>query len=168
VSTLPGISACWRLMHHAMKISGARNRTHDGRTLLFTLSSITGSPYSSAKTWNFNPSPKSQFYLIDSIFGVGDDFREVTSPDKFSSMSGRDATWGQHIRILWLFKIIFLFVFLFFNRATTHTREPIFAHNSSKDAVWCMENPFRDKKCVILKFGVFYSKTPLKLVEIGN
>jgi len=34
-----------------------------------------------------------------------------------------------------------------------HTREPIFAHNSSKDAVWLKEDPFWDKKCVILKFG---------------
>jgi len=29
VSTSPVISACWRLMHHDVKISGARIRTHD-------------------------------------------------------------------------------------------------------------------------------------------
>jgi len=33
-------------------------------------------------------------------FGVSDYVREVTSPDKVGSgpMSGRDATWDQHIR----------------------------------------------------------------------
>jgi len=41
------------------------------------------------------------FISIDFKFGVGDDIREVTSPDKVGSgpMSGRDATWEQHIRI---------------------------------------------------------------------
>jgi len=35
-------------------------------------------------------------------FGVGDYVREATSPAKFGSdlMSGRAATWGQHIRVL--------------------------------------------------------------------
>jgi len=47
---------------------------------------------------------------------------------------------------------------LFFNRATAHTREPILAHNSSKDAVWCKEDSFGDKKCVIRKFGFFLPK----------
>jgi len=61
------------------------------------------------------------FISIDFKFGVGDNVREVTNPDKVGSgpMSGRDATWAQHIRVLWLF--------IFFNRATAHTREPIFA-----------------------------------------
>jgi len=42
------------------------------------------------------------FITIDLTFGVSDDVREVTSPDKVGSgpMSGRDATWGQHIRVL--------------------------------------------------------------------
>jgi len=62
-------------------------------------------------------------------------------------MSCRDATW-----VLGLFLFLFVFVFIFFNRATAHTREPIFAHNSSKDAVWCKEDPFGVDKCVILKF----------------
>jgi len=52
-----------------------------------------------------------------------------------------------------LFIVFFCFVFIFFNRATAHTHEPIFAHNSSKDAVWCKEDPFWDEKCVIVKFG---------------
>jgi len=39
---------------------------------------------------------------IDLIFGESDYVREVTSPAKFGSdpMSGRDATWGQHILVL--------------------------------------------------------------------
>jgi len=43
--------------------------------------------------------------------------------------------------------------FLFFNRATAHTLEPIFAHNSSKDAVWSKEDPFGDDKFLVVKFG---------------
>jgi len=82
------------------------------------------------------------FISIPLTFGVGDYVREVTSPAKFGSdpMSARDATWWQHIRVLFIL-YIFCFVFIFFNRATAHTREPIFAHNSSKDAVWCREDP---------------------------
>jgi len=59
------------------------------------------------------------FITIDFKFGVGDNVREITNPAKFGwgPMSSRDATWGQHI----------------------------FAHNSSKDAVWCNEDPFRDE-----------------------
>jgi len=93
-----------------------------------------------------------KFISIDLTFGVSDNVREVTSPDKVGSgpMSGRDASWGQHIRVLTFFVLVF---FIFFNRAIAHTREPIFAHNSSKDAVWCKEDPFCDEKCVSLKFG---------------
>jgi len=55
----------------------------------------------------------------------------------------------------------FLFVFIFFNRATANTREPFFAHNSSTDAVWCKEDPFGVDKCVILKiWGVLTKNTP--------
>jgi len=94
------------------------------------------------------------FIPINLTFCVGDNVREFISPAKFGSdpMSGRDATWGQHIRVR-DFHLVFLFVFIYFNRATVHTREPIFAHNSSKDAVQCKEDPFGDENCVILKFG---------------
>jgi len=42
------------------------------------------------------------FISIDLKLGVSDFVREVTSPAKFGSdpISGRDATWGQHIRVL--------------------------------------------------------------------
>jgi len=42
------------------------------------------------------------FISIDLTFGVSDYVREVTSPAKFGldSMSSRDVTWGQHIRVL--------------------------------------------------------------------
>jgi len=43
-----------------------------------------------------------KFISIDLIFGVDNKIREITSPVGFGSdpMSGRDATWGQHIRVL--------------------------------------------------------------------
>jgi len=80
------------------------------------------------------------FISINLKFGVGDYVREVTSPAKFGSdpMSGRDATWGATYTGTVTF--LFFFVFIFFNTATAHTREPIFAHNSSKDAAWCKED----------------------------
>jgi len=63
-------------------------------------------------------------------------------------MSGRDTTWGQHIRVLTFLK--------FFNRATEeHTREPIVAHNSSEDVVWCKEDPFWMRNVQLWNFGVF-------------
>jgi len=45
---------------------------------------------------------KHNFTSIDLTFGVSDYIREVISPEKVGSgpMSGRDATWGQHIRVL--------------------------------------------------------------------
>jgi len=48
------------------------------------------------------------FISIKLKFGVSDNVREVTSPAKFDSgtMSGQDATWGQHIRVLELFFIL--------------------------------------------------------------
>jgi len=44
------------------------------------------------------------FISINFKFGVGDYVRQVANPDKVGSgpMSGRDATWGQHIRVLWV------------------------------------------------------------------
>jgi len=86
------------------------------------------------------------FISIYFKFGLGDYVREVTNPDKVGSgpMSGRDATWGAtYTDTVTLFSFfLFFFVFIFFNRATANTREPIFAHSSSKDAVWCKEDPF--------------------------
>jgi len=63
------------------------------------------------------------FISIDLKFGVSDNVRKVNSPTKFGSdpISSRDATWGQHIRVLWLFFIIFIiffFCFLFFYSLT--------------------------------------------------
>jgi len=45
---------------------------------------------------------RNNFISIDFKFGVGDNVREVTNPDKvgLGPMSGRNATWGQHIRVL--------------------------------------------------------------------
>jgi len=49
--------------------------------------------------------------------------------------------------------VVVFFDSLFFNRATVHSREPIFAHNTPKDAVWCKEDPISDDICVAVKFG---------------
>jgi len=49
---------------------------------------------------------------------------------------------GTVIFLFFLFFLFLIFVFIFFNRATAHTGEPIFAHNSSEDAVWCKKDPF--------------------------
>jgi len=97
------------------------------------------------------------FISIDFKFGVGDYVSEVTNPDKVGSgpISGRDAIWGQHNTDTVTF-------YIYFNRATAHTRKPIFAHNSSEDVVWCKEDPFCGEKCVI-----FTLKTPLKFVAKG-
>jgi len=76
----------------------------------FNLTTITGSPawlsrvngvrLSSAKheTSTFRQSQIS----FDLKFGMSDNVMEVTSPAKFGSdpISGRDAMWGQHIRVL--------------------------------------------------------------------
>jgi len=42
------------------------------------------------------------FISIDFKFGLGDYVKEVTNPVQVGSgpMSGQDATWGQHIRVL--------------------------------------------------------------------
>jgi len=42
------------------------------------------------------------FISIVLTFGVSDNVREVTIPDKVGSgpMSGQDTTWGQHILVL--------------------------------------------------------------------
>jgi len=98
------------------------------------------------------------FVSINFKFAVGDDVKEVISHAKVGSspMSGRGAT----IRVLWI-----ICVFSFFNRATA---QPIFAQNSSKDAVWCKEDPFGDEKCVVVKFGVFYPKNTTKIFRNGQ
>jgi len=82
------------------------------------------------------------FISINLTFDVGDQVREIISPAKFGldPMSGQDATWGQHIRVLRLFYCFCLF--LFFNIVTAHTCEPIFAHNSSTNTVSFKEDPF--------------------------
>ena len=94
------------------------------------------------------------FGSIDFKFGVSKYVGEITNPAKFGEdpMRGQVSARVQHIRFLCLF-FVFFFVFLFFNRATAHTRLPILAHNGSKDAVWRKEDPFRYEKCVLLKFG---------------
>jgi len=42
------------------------------------------------------------------------------------------------------FFIIIIFVFIFLDTHTAYTREPILTHNSSKDADWLTEVPFKE------------------------
>jgi len=57
-------------------------------------------------------------------------------------------------------------VVFFLNIATAYTHKPICPHNSSKDVVWCKEDPFRDKKNVFVKFeGAIPQKHPYNCPE---
>jgi len=126
------------------------------------LSRVNGVRRSSASTWTSTLRQGHNFISIDLTFGVSDYVREVTSSDKVSSgpMSGRDATSGQHRRVLRLF--------IFFNRATAHTCEPIFVHNSSKDAFWWKEDPFGMRNVLFWNLGCFTPKTPPKIGRKGQ
>jgi len=113
---------------------------------------VNGVRRSSAKTWNVNPSPKSQFYF--NWFGVGYYVREVTSSAKFCSdpMSGWDATLGQQIRVLWLFCFFVLFLY-----SSTELR-PIPVNQFSRTIAQKTRSGVRKtllgvEKCVSLKFG---------------
>jgi len=116
------------------RICSISHCTNENRT-------ITGSPAalshvngvrrrpSSANTWNFNRWPKSQFLyqLISNLAWVITLERSLILPNL--------------VRVRWAVKtprggniygscnLIFFSFFLFFNRATAHTSEPIFAHN---------------------------------------
>jgi len=85
------------------------------------------------------------------------------------SWFGSDERSRRHVGPAYTGTVTFLnCIFIFFNRATAHTREPILAHNSSKDAIWCKEDPFRMRNVKFWNLGVFNPKTPIKLVGIGN
>jgi len=129
------------------------------------LSCKDGGRRSSAKTDILNLRQSHNCISIDLIFGEGDHVREFTSPAKFGSdlMSGRGAKWGQHIRVLTFFVDFYSSTELQPIRVNQYL-----AHNSSKEAVWCEEDPFWDEKCLILKFGgVLPLKNP-KIVRNGQ
>jgi len=106
------------------------------------------------------------FISIDMTFGVSDYIREVTS-DKVrwavETPRGGNIFW----RVLWLF-LFFLFVFIFFKRATAHTREPIVAHNSSKDADWCKEHRFGMISVLFWNLRVFCPNNTPKIGRKGE
>jgi len=73
------------------------------------------------------------FISIDCTFGESGDVREVTSPANVCSdpMTGRDVTWGQHIRVPSLFV-------LFYSSTELHPVDRLSlttTQNKSKDAV---------------------------------
>jgi len=88
---------------------------------------------------------------------------------------GRSPTLTKLVRIPWAVEtprgviilwLLVFFVFLFFNRAAAHTREPIFAHTISKrrDLVWG-RHLWEWEMCNSEMWGCFTLKTPLKFVE---
>jgi len=132
------------------------------------LSRVNGVRRSSAKTWNFNPLPKSQFDINWFEIGVGDYVREVTSHVKFGPdpMSGRDATWGQHIRVLWL--LIFC---LFFYSSTELQPIPVnqFSRTvAQKTRSGIRKTLFGMRSVVLWNLGVFHQKNTAKLGRKGQ
>jgi len=116
------------------------------------LSRVNGARHSIAKIWNstFRQRHSSVIYQLISYLA-----RVISL--------GRSPALPNLVQIRWEVKIpsggntygscgFSVVVLLFFNRATAHTREPIFEHNSSKDAVWCKEDSFGDEKCAVVKF----------------
>jgi len=57
----------------------------------------------------------------------------------------------------------FVFVFLFFNRATAHTREPIVAHNCSKTLSGVRKTLLGMRNVLFWNLGVFYPKNTPKI-----
>jgi len=108
---------------------------------------LPNGPQAALQGFNFNCTPKSQFQTIDLKCCEGDYVREVTSPATVGSgpICGQDAvgaTYGSCD-------------FVFFNRATVHTLEPISEHDSLIDAVWCKKDHFGNENYVVVKLGVF-------------
>jgi len=107
------------------------------------------------------------FISFDFKFGVGDNVREDTALPNlvWIRLVVETPREGNKYGSCHFY---FCFYFLFFNRATAHTREPIFAHNNSKDVVWCKEDPFGNEKCVVVKFGGVSPKNTPKLGRNGQ
>jgi len=105
------------------------------------LSRVNGVRHSSAETWNFNPSPKAQFYIKK--FQIWHGWLRYGGHQPWQSWFESDERSMCHVGSTYTGAVTFcFFVFIFFNRATAHTSELIFAHNGSKDAVWSKEDPF--------------------------
>ena len=66
-------------------------------------------------------------------------------------------------------RVPFFVVVSFLATRTAHIREPIFKHNSSKDAVQRKEVPFTASVFVILTYwGSFSAKTPQFSLAVGK
>jgi len=104
---------------------------------------------------------RQNFISIDLTFGESDYVREVTSPDKDGSgpMSGRDATWGQHIRVMWLFCF-----FLFFYSSTE--LKPIPVNQFSRTIA--QKTLFGIKIALFWNIEVFYPKNTPKIGRKGQ
>jgi len=108
------------------------------------------------------------FISIDFKFGMREYVREVTSPAKVCSvpMSGRDATWGQHIRLLWLLFYFYFFILqqsytvnLFLRAIAPKTRSGV------RKTLWGWEMRSCDRMWGVLPyFTMFYSSVILVLL----
>jgi len=78
-------------------------------------------------------------------------------------------TWWWNIRVACLFFIFIIFVFIFLDTLRAYTREPILTHNSSKDADWLKEVPFKQVFFDIFTFwGPFFPKNPNISLPVGK
>jgi len=114
---------------------------------------VNGVRRSCAKTWNFNSSPKSQLYL-----------------NRFDQSCqiwfGSNEQSRLHVGATYMAPVIFLICL--FNGATAHTCEPIFAHNDSKDAVWCKKDPVGMRNVKFWTMRVFNPKNTPKIGQNGQ
>jgi len=104
---------------------------------------------------------KVTFISIDLTLGAGDYVGEVTSPDKVGSgpMSAVEPPRGDNI-----YGSCDFFYFVFFNRATAHTNEPIAQKTRSG-----VRKTFLGSEKGNSEIWVFYLKnTPIKWVRKGN
>ena len=111
--------------------------------------------------WKIQTTYQSHIYeSIDLNFGKLDYITPSTNLAKFCNdrISGGAPTWWWNMRVTRLFLLLLLSLFfLFLDTCTACTREPIFTHNSSKDADWLKEVP---SKQVFLDIFTFWGYFP--------
>jgi len=119
------------------------------------LSRVNGDRRSSAKTRNFNHLPKPNLWINWFEIWKGDYVMRFSNPAKVWWRSFRQ--WRPHVvveytgRVPFITIINIIFVFIYLDMHTAYTREPILTHNSSKDADWLNEVPFKQ-----VFFDIFY------------
>jgi len=103
------------------------------------------------------------FISIDFKFGVSDYVREVNSYAnlvwiRWAVETSRGVTCTVPVTSFFILQQSYI----------SHTHEPIFEHNSSKDAVWCKKDPLRDENVYLRNLGVFYPINTPKMDRKGQ